>query len=218
MSRVLTLILLTLPLLMAGCRDEGGPDEVTPSVTNIVTFTGNNDEGATFSYIEIDDSPELALQASVALDTALARTGDRLLARYVPLAEGGGDIALRGVSRINGGAVSIEPIADYPGWNRDGVYLFSAWRTGIYINIHAMLPYDETPRQFKLVADRLTVTSSVPRVYLVHQLKEEVNSHLRVYYASFDISAVWSRPSCTGIDLHVANTNLTDLKVIQFRK
>lgn len=218
MLRALTLILLALPLLMTGCRDDDGPDAVTPAVTNIVTFTGNNAVGATFSYIEIDDSPELMLQATMALDTATAKPGDRLLARYIPAPGGSGEIGLRGVSRINGGQVVIEPIVNYPGWDRDGVYLFSAWRTGTYINIHAMLPYDEAPRQFMLVADRMTTASVVPQVYLVHRLKEEVNSHLRSYYASFDISKVWTRPSCQGIDLHVANTNLTDLKVIKFRK
>lgn len=168
MSRALILISLTLSLLMAGCRDEDGPDVVTPAVTNIVTFTGNNDIGATFSYIEIDDSPELLLQASVTLDTATAKLGDRLLAHYIPASESGGEIGLRGVSRINGGRVTSEPISNYPQWDRDGVYLFSAWRTGSFINIHAMLPYDETPRQFKLVADRSTTSSSLPQVYLVH--------------------------------------------------
>lgn len=215
--------LALVALLAAGCHDGDGPEAVAPVVSQIATYTGSSGQGAVFAFRQVDDTPLVTLHTQyTGIDEEKHPPGSRFYIRYVPA--GGdpyasGEVTLKGLSRINDGALKQgDVLADYPDWGRDGVYVYSLWRSGSYINLHCRLTYDTEPRTFMLMADAATMGDAVPELYLVHRLASDANSHDRAYYASFDISKLWERPGCRGVRVHVANTNLTDTRAFTFMK
>ena len=223
MTRILRPILLTaiLPAItLASCREEGFDGEVDMTCTDIVTFAGNIDGRATFTFNKVDDTPEITLTAQGALDTEKIDEGSRVLISYIPennKAYTSGDIFLRGGKPITFSDIRMAWSSDFDRWNEDKVYLYSVWRSGKYINIHVRLTYSTEPRIFCLAVDPETIDSEYPDVYLVHVIAKDIDYHDRAYYASFDISQLWTRSGIKGIRLHVANSNL-DKQIFTFPK
>jgi len=205
---------LTAALLTTACINEDTVDgPVAMTLTDVVTFEGNTsaDAGAVFTFRKADDSPLITLTADAAVNNERVSPGTRLLVSYTPAsghAYTSGDVTLRGWQMINNGSVTTGDIQDYPEWNRDKVYLYSIWRDGTYINFHARMVYSTTPRTFRFMAAEATLDNTYPEIYLLHQLPEPTTSHDRHYYASFDIAPVWNRPTCRGVRIIVANSNL----------
>lgn len=214
-------LLPLLVLLLSACVNDDTVDgEVVPLFTDIVTFEGNIDGHAHFNFNKVDDTPEINLVATAPLGGDAAE-GTRMLLLYQPDAGQGayesGPVVMRGVRAINNGVVSVADKDEIEGWNTDPVFVYSIWRSGKYVNIHCRLPFSETPRYFGLVATESTVDNDIVDIYLAHRLTEPVITYDRVYYASFDISEVWNRPTCKGVRLHVANSNLSK-NIFEFLK
>lgn len=206
--------------LLVSCRDEGVDGEVEIALMDIVTFTGNRDGRAEFTFVKVDDTPEITLTGDCALDVEKDRIPGRMLIRYIPesgKAYESGPVTLLGASLINFSPVETEWRKEYDSWDHDGVYLYSIWRSASIVNIHVRLTYTAEPRLFKMAVDPATLDSSVPDIYLVHQLPDGTDSHDRAYYASFDLSPVWDRPRVTGVRIHLSNTNL-DKHIFTFYK
>ena len=198
-------------LSLCSCGEDGVDGPVEMTCTDLVTFAGNVGGRATFTFQKMDDSPEITLTARTALEADGLDTGTRLLISYIPddnKAYTSGPVTLLGGSVITQSAITTEWRDEYDAWDKNKVYVYSAWRTGTYINVHVRLTYSAEPRIFCLAADPATLDSPWPDVYLVHAIDGDVDNHDRAYYASFDISKVWSRESTEGIRLHVANSNL----------
>lgn len=198
-------------LSLCSCGEDGVDGPVEMTCTDLVTFTGNVGDRATFTFQKIDDSPEITLTAQSALASDDIEAGTRLLISYIP--EGNqayvsGPVTLLSGRVVTQSAITTEWRDEYDAWDKDKVYVYSAWRTGSYINVHVRLTYSVEPRIFCLAADPATLDTPWPEVYLVHAINGDVDNHDRAYYASFDINEVWSRPSVEGIRLHVANSNL----------
>lgn len=225
MTRTLIHIIVfftTLPVLSSCLSDKGHDGPVDMTYTDIATFEGNINGKAQFTIRQVDDLPEATLIAQTALQFSSDDdpTGKRMFIRYIPESNKpytSGLVTLLSASTVNQSSTKIESIAEYPDWNRDKVYLYSVWRTGEYLNFNVSITYDSEPRVFCIVADESTVTTSYPDLYLVHIMKEVTDYHDRRYYASFDISEIWSRNDVLGVRLHVANSNL-DKDIFTFEK
>lgn len=206
------LLLFFMLVSLTSCINDDTVDgNITPLYTEIVTFDGNTDDTADFSFNKVDDSPVINLVAGRPVSGDI-EPGTRVFLVYQPLSGQGayesGAIAIRQVSLINNGRIETADIMSLGRWDNDKVYLYSLWRSGDYINIHCRLPYSSEPRRFSLAALDSTVNEEIVDVYLIHELPEPVNSFERAYYASFNIAEIWNRPSCRGIRVHVANSNL----------
>lgn len=209
----LTALLSVLLLILTSCINSDTIDgEVVPMLTDIVTFEGNSGGGAVFSFNASEDSPLVTLTADTPLSTDDFTTGNRVLLYYRPTAGQGvyasGPISIVAAGPVNNGEVKTTSTAELDGWDANPVFVYSMWRSGAYINLHCRLPYYNEPRRFGLATTSEALKQEIVDLYLVHQLPEPVNSHDRAYYASFDISAVWSLRSCRGVRVHVANSNL----------
>ncbi len=221
MRQIFVILLgLMLPLLMSGCREEGIDGTVEMTLYDIVTFNGNIDGRADFTLVKVDDTPEINLTADRSLDVEQDRIPGRMLISYIPAggkAYESGPVTLLSASLINSADVLTTWHDEYDGWDSDGVYLYSIWRSGRYINIHVRLTYTVEPRVFCMAADPSTLLSDYPDIYLVHILESPVDSHDRAYYASFDLSPVWDSDNVKGVRIHIANTNL-DKQIFTFEK
>lgn len=206
---LLTSVILSITL--ASCGEDGVDGQVDMTCTDIVTFEGNNGGTAVFSFQKVDDTPLITLTAHRTINEDEIPAGKRLLIYYNPpenQAYKSGEITLLGAKAITQSTVATEWSKDFADWDRDRVYLYSAWRSGKYLNIHVRLTYSTEPRIFCIAADPQTLDNEWPDVYLIHKLATETDSHDRAYYASFDLTPVWERQGVKGIRLHVANSNL----------
>lgn len=203
-----TAMLLTL----SSCRDEGVDGPVEMTCTDIVTFAGSDGSGhATFTFQKADDSPEITLVSSNTINTDNIDEGTRLLLSYIPADNEpyrSGPVNVLSGQTIAQSAVALEWLKEYDDWDKYPVYVYSAWRSGQYLNMHVRLTYSLNPRLFHLAVDPATIETDWPDVYLVHVMADNTDNHDRAYYASFDLTPLWSLPNVRGINLHVANSNL----------
>lgn len=208
-------------IALAGCSDEEGIDgPVDMQLWDIVTYTGtqSGETGSVFTFRQVDDTPEITLTSTKTLQEV--EPGTRLMIRYIP--ESGkaymsGPINLLAASRITNGKAETEWKDEYSAWDRDKVFVYSAWRTGSHINFHLRLTYSTDPRVFNLVLNPATAESDMPEYYLVHIMSAQTDYHDRAYFASFDISEMWDKPEVMGVTVRVANTNL-DKDIFTFYK
>ncbi|PWL58821.1 MAG: hypothetical protein DBY35_11935 [Bacteroidales bacterium] len=209
MTRFLSLILSLAALSsLLSCSDDGEYNNEA-FLSDIVTVESSGDEGSRFTFRRYDDSPLVTLTApQLRVDDKYV--GKRMLLRYYP--ESGKpytDDIIRpiAISPVNCDTAVIRPVERYD-WDADAVFLNSIWRSGNYINVHLRAVYSDKPRYFSLMVDSLTLTDAVPQVYLVHNTLGAPDSYMREVYASFDITNVWSRNGCDGIEIHVNDSNL----------
>lgn len=217
---LLAFMLLGIGALTSCSDDEGVDGPVDMQLWDIVTYEGAQSagSGSVFTFRQVDDSPLVTLTSDRALKEV--DKGTRMVIRYVP--ESGkpyvsGNINLISAARINQGPAEKEWKDEYSKWDRDKVFLYSAWRTGSYVNFYLRLTYSTEPRVFALVLDPATAESEIPEFYLVHIMSEPTDYHDRAYFASFDIGEIWARDGVSAVKIHVANTNL-DKDIFTFRK
>ena len=212
MKNPVLLFIVTLSAIFVSCRDNtpGDPNNLDVSWT-IATFTGNIDGHATFEFRKADDSPIITLTAQGEIETNdNLKPQARVYIAYIPACGdpySSGSVTLTAVNTITSSDVTVADVDLLKGWDADPVYLLTAWRSGEYLNIYCRIPYDTNPRRFGLSVDETTLASTRPQLYLCHEMAEDVNTFMRSYYASFDISSVM-RPDVEAIDLHVNNSNL----------
>lgn len=211
-------IMILLMVGLASCDDENPSDEAV--LFDIVCLEKASNTGSIFSLAKPGSDEEIMLTASQQLDSRYVKPGDRLLLKYVPMsgiAYKSGAISIIGYGQIINGELDSTEESVPDGWNQDPVYLLSAWRAGRYLNLHIKLPYDENPRDFRLVMPKEQVDTQYPDIYLVHALEADVTTFSRAYYASFDVAMLIDNPQIKGFTLHLNNSNLT-LDALRFDK
>lgn len=204
--------IIAIAVITTGCMDDDDPGPQTPLISDIAELTASTPSGSAFAIYR-ENAPDIILNAPGAqVDLSRIKIGESLMVTYT-MADGSdagrsGDINLRSYYAINNSALAKGDIADFPDWDRDEVYLISIWRAGNKIDLRCRLTYDPTPRKFIMFLDESTADNPVPDLYLVHQLKQPVESFDRNYYAAFDISDLWEQTTCEGVTVHIANSNL----------
>lgn len=203
------IVAVTMAVALVSCRDEGGARNHDFMYSDIVTVASASDaDGTVFTMQRYDDSPLVSYTARnwVASEKIV---GQRVHLFYYTESDEpyvSGPIRIVSVRAITNGAVA-EGNPDSPKWDADAVWLNSIWRTGKYMNLRMRLSYSDKPRYFGLIAEKATLDSEQPQLYLVHNLDGEPQSYLSEIYASFDMSFVWDRPTCRSVCIHVHDDN-----------
>lgn len=199
-------------MALSSCRDTDGPSEVNPRVYDIVCLRSMTNSGSTFTLTKPNSDQIITYTASAHIDTVKVPVGDRLLLAYSPVAGRpyiSGPVTAYGYSQISNDVLRGGVIDSIPDWNRDPVYLLSAWMSEDFLNIRARLTFDDRPRRCFVMLDTLTTRLSRPVCYLVHQLAEPIENFERAYYLSVDMSALKRRlPHCEGFELRLNDSNL----------
>ncbi|MCM1094521.1 MAG: hypothetical protein NC421_11260 [Lachnospiraceae bacterium] len=214
---ITAIALLVLLAISAGsCSEEEYNHRALFS--DIVTATQNTPQGAEFEFIRYDDSPAVTFTApGMAVKDELI--GKRVLLRYYALSGNGSsteNIEIAALSPINCDTARVAAV-DTIAWNATPVYLNSIWRSGKYINLHLRVIYTETARLFNLTVDSATIDDAVPQLYMCHDTFGAPDNYMFETYASYDISKIWNRTTCTGIDIHINDSNLNK-DIYSFKK
>lgn len=212
--------LVCAALLAASCSDDNDGNSIAV-YQNVVTFTGNQPEGARFEFQEADDSPAVVLGVSGHVNEEKVKPGTRLLMIY-SLPEGysyGHDcmnVVLRGLQTIYTATITPLPHTEAVAANAP-IYLNTIYRTGHYINVTASMPA-LTGRSYTLAADETTLGTSNVEAYLTTSTEEEKPMFNENQTLSIDISPVWEMAQTKNLTIHINNINNKYLTSVTFSK
>ncbi len=185
---------------------------------DIVTYLGENGTGALFEYLGHGDSAAITLQSRVTVSEV--KTQQRVLLRYnyadEAVAARQRDIDVYGCNGIFSDSLRMTQSPD--SLPRHEVKLRSMWRTGEFINVHCQVEYTNKARTFLLVADGKTLNSDTVECYLSHDLMGERGTFWRDCYASFNVGALWKRPSCKCLRVHLNDVTFPNTEYYDFNK
>lgn len=205
MNKAVFLILSTLLLTIATSCSSDVPEVNDTGYIDIVSFVNTTNNSTTFQFQQKDDSPVITYEAQdITIDTAYMPRGTRLILAYAPIsgeAYKSGYIHVLGMQSILNDNVKIQEIDN--NWDEHGIYLYDLWRAGSLINVSCSVIFSEFPARFELVADETTIDNEYPQLYLVHEYTATADESQKAFFASFDMSNVWNKPSCKGVVINI---------------
>ena len=217
--RHLPLLLLAALTVLASCdRQEDIDRAYTDYRYDIVTYLGENGQGAVFEYLGHGDSASVTLQSRVSVSEV--KTGQRVMLRYDfddASAASKRDITVYGCNGIISDSLR-QAAAPRDSLPHAPIKLRSLWRTGEFINLHCQVEYTGKTRSFMLVADQATLASDTVDCYLVHDLMGVQGTFWRECYASFNVGALWKRQSFHCMRLHVVDMTFPSTEYYIFTK
>lgn len=216
MRHLTAYIIAAISMLCVSCAEGDNGPSVACSYDIVCLGSQTAEHGSVFSmYLPDSDREIVYTESRAVIDTSVVKVGDRLMLGYVP--EGkpyeSGRVTVKGYTPIHNSPLMVSSGGvenELPDWRRDGVYLYSIWRAGDYINVRARLTYSDKPREFVLVVDTDEIRAKVPvpTARLVHRLEVAKPNFERQVYTSFDISPLWWQTWIKGLRVLVSNTNL----------
>ena len=212
MKSPLTSLLGTLLITLAAtsCSDQPEPSD-TITAYDIVCLESVTSTVTTFTLTKPNGSELIRYHAAGRFDTTYVKPSQRLMLAYIPALGTpyrSGNIKPIGYSLIHNDSLRHGYITNHRDWDKDPVYMLSAWMSQDYLNLRARLPYDTHPRVLGLLVDSLTLDTPYPDCYLIHTLDGDVNSFDRNYYMSFDVSSLRHLDNCRGFNLIINNSNM----------
>jgi len=219
--RHMTILMILVLLALASCNKQEDLDRAyTDYRYDIVTFIGHNATGAVFEYLGHGDSAAVTLQASVNIDSDV-KAHQRVMLRY-DYADKTPDFSHRYINVYSCNSIisdSLRMTMDGPdSLPQHEVRMRSMWRTGEFINLHCQVEYTGKSRTFMLVADGNTLNDDTVHCYLTHGLRGERGTFWRDCYASFNVGALWKRPSFHCLRLHINDVTFPDTEYYDFTK
>lgn len=215
-TKLIMAMALTLACIVSGCNasDNGGGGSVIPPNTqyDFATLTSTNQSGSIFTLFKANDSSPITYSSTVSLagkkDLA---PGDRLIIAYTTTGilkpYESGPINLLGYIMMNN---ANSTVTDLEGaWRSDALEMEVLTRTGPYINMQMQLfARDNVTRgEILLVADPNKLDQAVPELFLVYDNPKNYGDNKYLAYASFDITDIWTRPTCRGVKVTYQTTN-----------
>ena len=216
----LSILLIAALMALASCNKQEEIDRAyTDYRYDIVTYLGQNATGAVFEYLGHGDSAAIRMQSVVDISQD-AKTHQRVLLRYDFADKEASD--QRDINVYNCYTIisdSIRMTMDGPdSLPQHEVKLRSLWRTGEFINLHCQVEYTGKNRTFMLVADGNTLKDDTVHCYLTHGLRGEQGTFWRDCYASFNVGALWKRPSFHCLRIHLNDLTFPDTEYYDFTK
>lgn len=200
-------LLAAICLTFAACHGSTG-EEPEASYTTLVTYEGTDKDlqVSTFTYQAINDSPLITLTSNWIPTTDLAE-GERVLLVYTADSYGvNGPVTVKYVAPV----IGWKPVrTDKPVLGNVSVTPISVWRSGPYLNanLEAVMTRDAATASFALLES--TEQDPMPTYYFAVNQSDikEVEAIRRIATISFDISASWDRPDCTGVKVIYRDIN-----------
>lgn len=207
MKKAILYILSALMSIVSTSCSNDVPEVNDTGYIDIVSFVSTTNNSTTFQFQQKDDSPVITYVAQdITVDTTFMPHGTRLILAYAPIsgeAYKSGYIHVLGMQSILNDNVKIQDIDN--NWDKDGIYLYDLWRAGSLVNVSCSVIFSEVPARFELVTDETTIDDEYPQLYLIHEYTASDNESQKAFFASFDMSDVWNKPSCKGVVINLNN-------------
>ncbi len=207
----LAVLLLSLAVFSACSSDKDNPEYPqvpADAVYDIVTLTATTASSSTFTVQKDAGSAPTTYFSSVSFaENKTFPVGSRMLIIYKMLNGAkpytSGSIELYGYAQLNNTEKSVltGDAADYEQWISDPVKMVSMWRTGDYLNVHALMFATTVarPTGFILVADETTLGKPVIESYLIVKSNTTDGGNQSPVYGSFNIKTLLDIETCETV-------------------
>ena len=196
-------------LTAAQCREEHSGEPAAQLLQQVVTFTGNSEDGyVRFEYRELNDSPLIQLIAPGRISENNARPGDRLLLTYRLPSDrrpaDGGEIGVAGLQHIL--TDTVETAAINPA-ELGVLYLLTINRSGEYLDLLARMP-ETRGRSIEASNDASPDADGLLTLWINATEGEGASeAYMTQTWASIWIGPAWNRMDISGVRVVVNNTN-----------
>ena len=215
-------MLAVVAMVAVSCQDDNdGTDVYTDFRYDLVTYMGQEAEGATFEYLGQNDSTVVTLHSTLPQQEDL-KMGRRVLLNYKVEDKPSASHWLVTVNGYSTGVASdslrynTQPLDNY---QMHPIRLKSLWRTGSYINLRCEVEYTGKQRMLYLMMDKATHHADTVHCYLIHDLMDATSTYLwRSCYGSFYVGKVWQLESCRVLRVHVNDETYPDKQYYDFSK
>lgn len=194
---------------LSSCSDDDkGSAEANMGVYDFVTLATLDASGSTFTLRKSGDSELITYESSYTFpNDTLLEVGDRLIIKYLR-ADGqpytSGQITLQGYRYLDNYPQKIlkDSYKDLATTESEPIKVTSLTRTGVYLNLQAQLSCQitSTPYLFCLITHEEDADAALPQVRIVYEASQPGENYM-TSYASWDISALWDRPTCQGLEV-----------------
>ena len=216
-SKIILCALLA-PMVMLSSCNEDAPDN--PQITTFmafVTLTELNEKSCVFTTQEKDDSELVTYTCEQTLDKQVFKTGERYLISFTNESNErfkSGPIVFHGYQPIVSEDAQIKAHSLIGSYMVDPINVALVERSGTYINLQATAPAMQNIK-FGIYIDEATAENAYPEAYVIYKSDNAAASD-KLFYGSFDLTPVWKKTTCKGINLHF---NTSDgLKTEKFSK
>ena len=212
------LLILTIVMSLTSCNgDLDGDSGSLSACFDIAIYGGSTDDGTVFTLREDGDSNLVTLISSTKIELDGVKVGDRVLLYYYPpqgLQYVSGNISVVSCIQIINGDIESKLAEDTSNWASDKVNMQKIWRTGQYLNIQCIGEIQSSPTAFTVAVDEETIDNVYPDVYVLFESdvnqSTTINAPTKTLYASYDISTVWNKSTCRGVNVHFNNYSGTE--------
>lgn len=222
-----TLLLAALgaaAMAFTGCNSNDDPDDPqAKSYIDIMTIAEKNGDGTVLTFQKENDSPLITLTTNQTFSQSVFTVGKRVVVNYVPQSgvqyESGNISILQAMLTEGEGAKpEAKTATETSGWSTDGISMYTAWRTGPYLNvIFNGVTSSAGPEECAIYADAATVGTAQPTVYLIFEGSNGNMVSPYFFYASYDISELWDNPATESLRLVYAESQ-TGTRSVDFPK
>jgi len=213
MKTILNISVLLLSLVaFSACSDDNdgptGPQVPNDALYDIATLSATTANSSTFTVQkDVNSAPVSYFSSFSFADNKTFPVGGRMLIVYTMMNDAkpytSGPIQLYGYAKLNNTEESVltGTGSHYDQWNSDPVKLMSMWRTGDYLNVHALM-YATTvarPTKFILVADETTLDKPVIETHLIVESNTTDGGNQSPIYGSFNIKTLLDIETCQTV-------------------
>ena len=213
-------MLVAAPIFSSCIGDNDDPKPTGHETTSLVTLEGNVELRARFTFIPEGDGATRTMLADKELPKEV-KAGQRMVIRYIEIGKdnytGFSNISLVSFNSLP--TVEVEKVSTEEAQAaNEEIFVNAINRTGKYINLEANVK-KYTERTYYIYADEATLENPTPDLYITTKTKGDYSGVKYLDIASFDISMIWSRIDCKGVNIHINNSNPSfNKKVFEFRK
>lgn len=177
---------------------------------DIVTYEGNAEGSATFTFQKEGDSPLITLTSSRQLNANDFRPGSRILISYSPESDKqytSGPITLIAAMNVEGkGAdVTSNTAQATSNWLSEPINVAALFRSGDYINVQFTGALGSQTPVTNLYVDEATLDKETPELHLIFGPYTGVTTTTYYFYGSWNIASIWNRPNCRSIKVMYTN-------------
>lgn len=201
-------ILLSLVATMAfvSCNDDEEEYRYGDFFYNMVTYMGNEEGGAVFTYQSYNDSPLITLKANNYTSDAI-KVGQRMLLNYEVAEDLGNNhqvVTVKGLSKVHTDTIRVEAQMPTMELKMDTMRVESIWRTGNYLNVRCKVLYSESGRIMYLYTDGTIDANGCLNCYQIQNLMGA-----KTYYWTETYMSYYIEPALTlnGVKTLIYNVN-----------
>ena len=200
-------------VFISSCNSDDDPTPMPTLYTDIVTVQEVAEGKTVFTLREKGDSPLITLTSSQTVNKEAFKIGTRVVITYSPstgIHYVSDQITIYAAGGVIGEGKQVEQSTKEKtaSWRTAPVSMYSATRTGEYINVVFTAFTGIETNVCAIVVDEETLEDEYPNLHLLFEPSSSSSQNNYAIYMSYSLADIFARPNCKGVKLFfVDSTN-----------